>query len=162
MHGALLRPDQPLALQNDEGLVVLAGDTNGRLSITLCRDADLLQCTSLGPVSTVETVVSIAQVPAGRYCLMGVHLETADLAGGVVEEYGEDDARCFDVRAGVLSYPGTLVYQTSPTSSGAVERVQRGWAHREDTVRQQIDQAFPNLRGVQIQSVAHSSFRRAS
>lgn len=160
VHGVIVRREDTPSLGMDEGLVVLVGDTNGRLAITLCRDADMLQCVDLGPVSTTTSVVSVAQVPTGRYCLMAVSLELVAMAYGIGENYDEETARCFEVAPGEITYPGTLVFQTRPTEYGAWELVDVGWARREDTLREQLAREMPNLHGFDIRSARHSPFRR--
>jgi hypothetical protein len=92
---------------------------------------------------------------------MAVSLELATLAYGLGTNYDEETARCFDVTPGEITYPGTLVFQVEPNESGTTrELVHVGWARREEVLREQLAREMPNLRGFDIRSAEHSSFRR--
>lgn len=158
--GHALSGRDTLALGRDEGLFVLAGDTTGQLSISICRDADVMRCADVGPVSAA-TPLAVVQVQAGRWCLIKVECIVEGGGGeglGVQEEIPPDEAECVNVAAGGIAYPGHFVYRTRGTGTLA-EQVQSGWAARTDELQRQLRASYPNLRSVVVNPVSFARQR---
>lgn len=143
----VVKPDAMPTLAADEGLIVLIADGNHRTSLTLCRDADLVHCVDFGPLAR-EAPIGVTQVPAGKYCLMGFSVENTNGALGFSHDIDQEDARCFVVAPGVLTYPGHFVMQVRDTATSLVY-LTCGWDKRA-TARAEVDAAFPKLAGLAL------------
>ncbi len=106
--GHILDRSETPELQPRDGFLALAVETNKRCAVTVCRDADMIHCTSFaGLTASHDLVVSV--LPAGRYCLSTIIAE--DPGGGMayVLNFEADNTSCVDVTAGRIASPGYLV-----------------------------------------------------
>lgn len=139
-----------------QGFIALALDTNRRTTVTLCRDADMAACVGFrrfGPRATVK----VGQVPAGRYCLASIVAEALSGAMGFVQNYEQETTSCFDVRPGVIAYPGHLIYRVQATQTTIVH-IDGGWEKR-DTIEAELRAVYPNLKRWPVATVATGGVR---
>lgn len=123
--------------------------------MTVCRERDLLRCVQLGPLPPKGPPM-ISVVEAGRWCVQQVVGESATV---LAKDFADSDSTCFEVDAGLLTYPGHFIFRTEPTQFSST-RVWTSWQHRDRVIRVLLDKTFPKLADVEIRNVTPAPFER--
>lgn len=118
-----LRPGESPRLKPHEGVLALAVDSALPLErLEVRSDRGWRARVRLGPVA-VGRDVRLFVAPAGHY-----HWHRVVERGGVAYPLGGDPEYRFEVRAGVLTYPGELVFRPRGSSSAVIHVANRGLA----------------------------------
>lgn len=147
--GRALKPDEPVALGPDEGLLVIGADTNAPVTISLCRDE--IHCLAAGPL-TAERPLAVLAVPAGRYCAMTIEYATSGATAGVLAPRPEERL-CVDIGPGALTYPGHLLMAMRIHGNSAWSSARIAWKRRDALLRSQLDASHPQLAGKEAKFV---------
>jgi hypothetical protein len=111
--GHAIRPHERATLGAGEGLLVVGSEGAHEVVSRWCADGDRGRCAEVGPTEDDGTP-SVYALPAGRYCVM--HVRCSD-AGRVAEhDVPDDEARCVEVTAQQIAYPGHIVFDRSADS----------------------------------------------
>lgn len=143
--------DRAIVLQPSEGLVALAVDTKQIVSLVVCLDGDLAQCSEVGPVTSTDGVV-VARMTAGRQCIMQLAFESG--ATGHVVTAQKHDARCIYVERGHIAYPGHLVLDTAAVGNTAVSVWRARWDDRRGVIQTLVSESYPHLAALPLTTVA--------
>src|SRR4051812_44742899 len=97
----ILRKDEPFTLRAGEGAVVIGGDTNGEVTLGICRDE--LHCAQIAPLTTAAPI-TVAILPAGRWCFVQAILVLSGTSD-FTHTFPPKAPSCFDVVEGKTVYP---------------------------------------------------------
>ncbi len=144
--GRVVHAGETTRLTADEGVLLVAAQEAARVDLRFCVDGNRGRCADVGP-TLPDGGLEVYVLPAGRYCLMHVRCEETP---GTISEHDvpDDEARCVDVEAGQIAYPGHVVFDRSQ-ASGRECAGRADWLLHE-TIDADLRAAYPAIGGPHV------------